>query len=106
MALAISLVLVVHIGFAGKGTPPIDGAVAHLDHKLLRVRWRATGARLRGGRGGLGSINVKSAGNDNVDGNGEYLDASRFTVTVAALDSSGTPLRKAAARSPQRAGCC
>ena len=41
------------------------------------------------GRGGLGTINVKSAGNDNVDGNGEYLDASRFTVTVAALDSTG-----------------
>jgi subtilisin-like proprotein convertase family protein len=41
------------------------------------------------GRGGLGTINVKSAGNDNVDGNGDYLDASRFTVTVAALDSTG-----------------
>ncbi len=41
------------------------------------------------GRGGLGTINVKSAGNNNVDGNGEYLDASRFTVTVAALDNTG-----------------
>jgi subtilisin-like proprotein convertase family protein len=41
------------------------------------------------GRGGLGTTHVKSAGNDNVDGNGEYLDASRFTVTVAALDSTG-----------------
>jgi Ca2+-binding RTX toxin-like protein/subtilisin-like proprotein convertase family protein len=41
------------------------------------------------GRGGLGTVNVKSAGNDNVDGNGEALDASRFTVTVAALSSSG-----------------
>lgn len=41
------------------------------------------------GRGGLGTTNVKSAGNDNVDGNGDYLDASRFSVTVAALDSTG-----------------
>src|SRR5688572_28183126 len=41
------------------------------------------------GRGVLGTVNVKSAGNDNVDSNGEALDASRFTVTVAALSSSG-----------------
>lgn len=41
------------------------------------------------GRGGLGTINVKSAGNSNVDGNGEELDGSRFTVTVAALGTSG-----------------
>jgi len=41
------------------------------------------------GRGGLGTVNVKSAGNDNVDGNGDALDASRFTVTVAAVDSTG-----------------
>lgn len=41
------------------------------------------------GRGGLGTVNVKSAGNSNIDGNGEGLDASRFTVTVGAVDSSG-----------------
>jgi Ca2+-binding RTX toxin-like protein/subtilisin-like proprotein convertase family protein len=41
------------------------------------------------GRGGLGTVNVKSAGNDNIDGNGEGLDASRFTVTVGAVDSDG-----------------
>lgn len=41
------------------------------------------------GRGGLGTINVKSAGNDNVDGNGEALDASRHTITVAALGTNG-----------------
>ena len=41
------------------------------------------------GRGGLGTINVKSAGNDNVDGNGDALDASRFTLTVAAIDATG-----------------
>lgn len=41
------------------------------------------------GRAGLGTINVKSAGNSNEDGNGEALDSSRFTVTVAALGTSG-----------------
>lgn len=46
-------------------------------------------AAAENGRGGLGTVNVKSAGNDNIDGNGEALDASRFTVTVGALDSGG-----------------
>ena len=41
------------------------------------------------GRGGLGTINVKSAGNSNIDGGGDALDASRFTVTIAALDTTG-----------------
>lgn len=41
------------------------------------------------GRHNLGTLNVKSAGNSNVDGNGEALDASRYTVTVAALDNDG-----------------
>ncbi|MGE3986647.1 S8 family serine peptidase [Pseudorhodoplanes sp.] len=41
------------------------------------------------GRGGLGTVNVKSAGNSNIDGNGESTDGSRFTVTVAALGSNG-----------------
>ncbi len=42
------------------------------------------------GRDGLGTINVKSAGNDNIDGNGDALDSSRFTVTVAALSNTAT----------------
>jgi subtilisin-like proprotein convertase family protein/Ca2+-binding RTX toxin-like protein len=41
------------------------------------------------GRGGLGTVNVKSAGNANIDGNGESTDGSHFTVTVAALGSNG-----------------
>lgn len=41
------------------------------------------------GRNGLGTINVKSAGNSNIDGNGDALDASRHTITVAATDTSG-----------------
>jgi subtilisin-like proprotein convertase family protein len=41
------------------------------------------------GRDGLGTVNVKSAGNNNVDGNGSAIDSSRFTVTVAALAENG-----------------
>lgn len=41
------------------------------------------------GRNGLGTINVKSAGNNNVDGNGDALDGSRHTITVAATDMNG-----------------
>ncbi|MEM7693979.1 MAG: S8 family serine peptidase [Pseudomonadota bacterium] len=41
------------------------------------------------GRGGLGTINVKSAGNDNRNTNSEALDASRGTITVAAYDDTG-----------------
>lgn len=46
-------------------------------------------ASLVSGRGGLGTINVKSAGNHNTDGIGTALDASRATVTVAALTADG-----------------
>ncbi len=46
-------------------------------------------ASLVSGRGGLGTINVKSAGNHGTDGNGTALDASRATVTVAALTADG-----------------
>ncbi len=41
------------------------------------------------GRGGLGTINVKAAGNDNLDGIGTASDASRSTLNVAALTSDG-----------------
>ena len=37
------------------------------------------------GRGGLGTILVKSAGNDSANSNGDLSDASRTTVTVAAI---------------------
>lgn len=41
------------------------------------------------GRNGLGTVNVKSAGNNNIDGNGEAIDATRHTITVAATDANG-----------------
>ena len=41
------------------------------------------------GRDGLGTIGVKSAGNDNRDANGDGLNATRFTITVAAAGQDG-----------------
>lgn len=41
------------------------------------------------GRGGLGTITVKSAGNYDANGNGDGLDASQHSVTVAAIDANG-----------------
>ena len=46
-------------------------------------------ASLVAGRGGLGTINVKAAGNNNIDGNGDALDSSRSTITVGAVDTRG-----------------
>jgi Ca2+-binding RTX toxin-like protein len=48
------------------------------------------GAASMSGRSGLGTVNVKAAGNNNVDGNGELLDASRFTITVGAISDTLT----------------
>lgn len=41
------------------------------------------------GRLGLGTIIVQAAGNDNEDANGDGLNASRFTITVAATTEDG-----------------
>jgi subtilisin-like proprotein convertase family protein len=41
------------------------------------------------GRKGLGTITVKSAGNYDANGNGDGLDASQHTVTVAAVGADG-----------------
>ncbi|MDO9524235.1 MAG: S8 family serine peptidase [Gemmobacter sp.] len=41
------------------------------------------------GRGGLGTINVLAAGNDALNANGDGLNASRFTMTIAATESDG-----------------
>ncbi|MCE7029540.1 S8 family serine peptidase, partial [Jiella sp. CBK1P-4] len=44
---------------------------------------------LADGRGGLGTIEMKAAGNDNANCNGEESAASRCTVTVGAYDDTG-----------------
>jgi len=41
------------------------------------------------GRGGLGTIVVKAAGNDWDSSQGDFLNASRYTITVAAHDQGG-----------------
>jgi len=41
------------------------------------------------GRGGLGTVIVQASGNDTRSANGDGLNASRYTITVAATDSSG-----------------
>lgn len=41
------------------------------------------------GRGGLGTIIAQAAGNDDMDANGDGINASRYTVTVAATDQFG-----------------
>jgi len=42
------------------------------------------------GRGGLGTVIVQAAGNDTLDGGGAGINASRFTITVAAVEQNGT----------------
>lgn len=41
------------------------------------------------GRGGLGTIIVKAAGNDTANANGEGLNVSRYTISVAATEDTG-----------------
>jgi subtilisin family serine protease len=41
------------------------------------------------GRGGLGTIIVQAAGNDNDDAGGDGINATRFTITVAATEQTG-----------------
>jgi len=41
------------------------------------------------GRGGLGTVIVQAAGNDTLNANGDGLNATRFTATIAATDASG-----------------
>ena len=41
------------------------------------------------GRGGLGTIVVKAAGNETLNANGDGVNASRHTITVAATEDTG-----------------
>ncbi|MEL7126680.1 MAG: S8 family serine peptidase [Pseudomonadota bacterium] len=42
------------------------------------------------GRGGLGTIIVQASGNDRLNSNGDGINASRFTISVAATNADGT----------------
>lgn len=41
------------------------------------------------GRGGLGTVIVQAAGNDALNANGDGVNATRFTLTIAATDEAG-----------------
>jgi Ca2+-binding RTX toxin-like protein len=41
------------------------------------------------GRGGLGTVIVQAAGNDNEDAGGDGVNSTRFTITVAATEQTG-----------------
>ncbi|MFK5997128.1 MAG: S8 family serine peptidase [Rhodobacterales bacterium] len=45
------------------------------------------------GRNGLGTVVVQASGNDGIDANGSGINASRYTITVAATDSTGNAAR-------------
>jgi subtilisin family serine protease len=49
----------------------------------------AFGYAVENGRGGLGTLIVKSAGNDAANANGEGINGSRFVIDVAALNAAG-----------------
>ena len=73
------------------GSTPFFDATQSLDvagsfAALTNAGWSSAAAT---GRGGLGTVVVKSAGNDARDAQGDGLNASRFTITVAALGDSG-----------------
>jgi Ca2+-binding RTX toxin-like protein/subtilisin-like proprotein convertase family protein len=56
----------------------------------LRSQYNAAyGTVVDEGRGGLGTVIVQAAGNDRLNANGDGLNASRYTITVAATDSGG-----------------
>jgi subtilisin family serine protease len=59
--------------------------VGSLEQLILRGYAQA----VDNGRDGLGTVIVQSAGNDDLDANGDSLSASRFTVTVAATNRDG-----------------
>jgi len=49
----------------------------------------AFGTLVATGRGGLGTVIVQAAGNDNSDANGEGINSSRFTINVTATEATG-----------------
>lgn len=53
--------------------------------KVTNDNWKVA---IDTGRGGLGTIVVKASGNDSRNANGEGLNASRYTITVAAVSNN------------------
>jgi Subtilase family/RTX calcium-binding nonapeptide repeat (4 copies) len=56
---------------------------------VASVTLTALGDAVAAGRGGLGTVIVKSAGNEATNANGEGINGSRYIVSVAALTQTG-----------------
>jgi Ca2+-binding RTX toxin-like protein len=61
--------------------------VANSFAKITNDNWKVA---VDTGRGGLGTIVLKAMGNESRNGNGEGLNASRYTVSVNAVSNNGT----------------
>lgn len=70
-------------------TPMYYSGEGLLDEGFAGSLNTAYGTLLEEGRNGLGTLVVQAAGNDNLDGNGNGTNASRYTITVAATEYTG-----------------
>jgi len=71
-------------GFAASQNVNVDGSFAD----RVVAAWETV---TETGRGGLGTIVVKSSGNESRNSNGESSNSSRYTITVAAARDDGRP---------------
>lgn len=69
-------------------TPNYSDSLAIANSFALRVNAEYAFVAANG-RGGLGTVVVQSAGNSNLNANGDGLDASRYNITVGALLETG-----------------
>jgi len=72
------------------GDTPLQSLIGSLAGDGFDARLEAVYREIsRDGRDGLGTVIVHSAGNDTLDANLEGINASRFTITVAATEQNG-----------------
>ncbi|MGJ4999091.1 S8 family serine peptidase [Bradyrhizobium sp. HKCCYLS3077] len=68
------------------GAQPIFYQAASASNAQIVAGWMAA---VESGRGGLGTIITKAAGNDDLNANGDAADTSRATIVVGAYDATG-----------------
>ncbi|MGV6802321.1 MAG: S8 family serine peptidase [bacterium] len=66
-------------------TPSFDPSGLAFDQALIAEYSEG----LANGRGGLGTIQLQAAGNDDLNANGDYTNVARETITVGAHDDDG-----------------
>lgn len=73
------------------GTTPLFDSSQNLASPVAHSSYLSEmfGTISQNGRGGLGTIITKAAGNEDLNSNGDGAIASRYTLTVSAADSSG-----------------